>query len=260
MVDEADGPGVREPFAGSMDEVSIRDPKSTLLKTLQSSWQMLGEHDPLWAILSAPDKQGGRWDVDEFFETGRREVADLQRYLQELSVSSGRGRALDFGCGVGRVTSALAPLFERVDGIDISAPMVTRARTLHAGIDNLHFHVLPENGIPFEDAAFDLVYSRLVLQHIPTELVIDYVADFVRILRPGGVAVFQAPSKARGREEDIEPSPVELESGTAFIEMHVHPREQIEATVLRSGGRFVDVRIDDCAGEFFDSLRYAVTV
>ncbi len=41
---------------------------------LQANWTVLGERDPLWAILVDPSKRGNRWRVEEFFETGRREI------------------------------------------------------------------------------------------------------------------------------------------------------------------------------------------
>ena len=37
-------------------------------------WDEIGRLDALWAILSDPAKRHGRWDVDEFFATGRREI------------------------------------------------------------------------------------------------------------------------------------------------------------------------------------------
>src|SRR6185436_7774182 len=52
------------------------------LERLQQSWNAFGEQDPLWAILTIPDRRGGRWDVDEFLATGREEVDEV---LQELA-------------------------------------------------------------------------------------------------------------------------------------------------------------------------------
>jgi predicted SAM-dependent methyltransferase len=42
----------------------------------------------------------------------------------------------------------------------------------------------------------DLIYTKFVLQHLPSvELVRSYLSEFVRILRPGGLLVFQLPSR-----------------------------------------------------------------
>jgi SAM-dependent methyltransferase len=47
----------------------------------------------------------------------------------------------------------------------------------------------------FPGFTFDLVYSNLVLQHMPPELSRSYMTDFIRVLKPGGVGVFQLPSR-----------------------------------------------------------------
>ncbi|MGE0060291.1 MAG: class I SAM-dependent methyltransferase, partial [Dehalococcoidia bacterium] len=93
-----------------------------------STWEKLAQNDPLWAILSDPAKRGGGWKVDEFFATGDREIAELMTYLDRVAPDIGRDRALDFGCGIGRVTRPLAAHFARVTGMDISPSMVEAAR------------------------------------------------------------------------------------------------------------------------------------
>ena len=49
------------------------------LSGLRRHWNEFGRSDPLWAILTAPDKKGNRWSVDEFLQTGRDEIAALDR-------------------------------------------------------------------------------------------------------------------------------------------------------------------------------------
>src|SRR3954454_19384309 len=101
------------------------------LDELKRNWEALGEQDALWAILSVPEKRGGGWDLDAFFETGRREVADLMALAERLERPVARAAALDFGCGVGRVTQALAEHFETVTGVDVAESMVREARRLN---------------------------------------------------------------------------------------------------------------------------------
>jgi 2-polyprenyl-3-methyl-5-hydroxy-6-metoxy-1,4-benzoquinol methylase len=88
-------------------------------KELKDNWQSLGGDDPLWAILSDPRAKGGRWSVDEFLATGQVEVDRVFTWLENHGLSSVKsGRALDFGCGAGRLTQALAKRFERCTGVD----------------------------------------------------------------------------------------------------------------------------------------------
>jgi len=174
------------------------------LGRLRGVWEALGRDDPLWAVLSDPDKRGRRWEPDAFFATGRLEVEAQMAEAAVVGHPAGRTLALDFGCGAGRLTRALAAHFERAIGVDVSASMIETARRLNAGIDGLEFRVNPSPRIEgIADASVDLVFSRITLQHIPADLAEGYVAEFFRVLAPGGAAVFQfvddADDSLRGR-------------------------------------------------------------
>ena len=45
------------------------------IKELQRNWDSFGTTDPLWAILTVPNKRHNKWDQDEFFATGVTEIA-----------------------------------------------------------------------------------------------------------------------------------------------------------------------------------------
>jgi ubiquinone/menaquinone biosynthesis C-methylase UbiE len=115
--------------------------------------------------------------------------------LDALGVPAGRTAVLDFGCGVGRVTRALAQHFEHALGLDISEAMLARARELNTGIPNVAFELNPAGDLQVVgDRRFDLVYTRIVLQHVAGRaLARAYIQEFVRVLAPGGVAMFQIP-------------------------------------------------------------------
>jgi FkbM family methyltransferase len=162
------------------------------LAKLRRVWSALGDDDPLWAVLSHADKQGRRWDVEEFLETGRVEVEAQLAELTSQGLPRAHELALDFGCGAGRLTRALADHFERVIGVDVSASMIATAQKLNGDLEGLEFRENASSRIDdIADASVDLVLSRIVLQHIPRALAIGYVAEFFRVLAPGGVAVFQ---------------------------------------------------------------------
>ena len=163
------------------------------LERHQKDWEELAEVDPLWAILATPEARGGRWDADEFFATGEQEIAHVLSVAEGLGSPKRHERALDFGCGVGRLTRALAVRFDEVLGLDISEEMVRLAAELNDG-RGVRFEVnaRPDLG-GLESGSFDFVYSSLVLQHLPRrELIRSYVGEFARVLRDGGMAVFQA--------------------------------------------------------------------
>jgi 2-polyprenyl-3-methyl-5-hydroxy-6-metoxy-1,4-benzoquinol methylase len=87
-------------------------------------WELAAQRDPLWAVLSDPAKRGRQWDLRAFFETGAREVSLLLYQLRRLGHSPATGRALDFGCGVGRLTQPLALMFDEAIGVDASPTMI----------------------------------------------------------------------------------------------------------------------------------------
>jgi 2-polyprenyl-3-methyl-5-hydroxy-6-metoxy-1,4-benzoquinol methylase len=161
---------------------------------LRQHWDDLAKADAPWAIYSSQDKKFGRWRMEEFWATGRRDVMDMIKMLGDAGVTVAGGRALDFGCGMGRLTQPLAEHFNQVDGVDISAEMIRQARRYNHHGDRVAYHlnVTEDLGV-FDAETFDLVYTLVVLQHMPVTLTFRYLEEFLRLLKPGGVAVFQVP-------------------------------------------------------------------
>lgn len=165
------------------------------LRRLREDWEILGAADPLWAVYVTKEARGGGWDVSEFLATGAQEVEEswrraagvLGHALPRAAVS------LDFGCGVGRLTTALAGHADFVIGVDISASMLDTAnRVIPEAVRSRVSLIASESPqLPIRTASIDLVYTSLVLQHMPTTLALGYVSEFMRILRPGGVAFIQ---------------------------------------------------------------------
>ncbi|MET0229465.1 MAG: FkbM family methyltransferase [Rhodanobacteraceae bacterium] len=167
------------------------------LEHLRRVWQTLGREDPLWAVLSHSDKRGGRWAVDEFLATGRAEIDPVVGGFAAHDMPASRRLALDFGCGAGRLTRALAAHFEQVVGVDVSSSMIETARALNRDVANIEFRENPSPRLDgIADASVDFVYSIMTLQHIPARLAAGYVDEFFRVLAPGGVAVFQFVTSA----------------------------------------------------------------
>lgn len=165
------------------------------LSDLQATWEALGGTDPLWAVLSHADKKGGRWVAEEFFATGVREIETLMKSLGSLGRVPGNRAALDFGCGVGRLTQPLTAYFDEVVGVDLSHEMVRVAQLHNRVPDRCRFVVnaAPDLAV-FPTGSFDLVLSYLTLQHMPPRYSTIYLREFVRLARTGGVIVVQLPA------------------------------------------------------------------
>lgn len=159
-------------------------------------WEDWAKADPLWAILSEPSRKNGKWDADEFFASGIAEIDSIMAEIADRGLKIATNRCLDFGCGVGRLTQALANVFDRSDGVDISDTMVSMAREYNKRGDRVLYHVNVADDLRlFEDGAFDFIYSTIVLQHNPPDVAESYIREFVRILAPNGLAVFDMPTK-----------------------------------------------------------------
>ena len=152
---------------------------------MSDGWEALAREDPLWAI----DPTLSGYDVEAFRATGAALVEQVLAWAAPLPAHD---RALEIGFGVGRNLVHLAERFTRVDGVDASPTMVALARE-HGVPDNAHLRATNGRDLaPFEDAAFDLVFSNLVLQHIEDEAVVaTYLRETARVLKPAGAAVLQ---------------------------------------------------------------------
>jgi SAM-dependent methyltransferase len=224
-------------------------PASKSVATKQE-WEDLAKLDPLWAILSDNKKQFGRWNLEEFFACGQREIDDLMKVCGFRAGSN--GRVLDFGCGVGRLSRALRPYFDQVYGVDISQEMIKLAKEHTPSCEFLINQA--DNLRLFQDDFFDFVYSNIVLQHQRTKgLAKAYIREFVRVIRHKGMIVFQIPDRL-GLRQALQPrrrlysllrtcgfSPAAL-----YNRLHLNPMrticlgaEEVKDTISGAGGRLL---------------------
>lgn len=165
------------------------------LKELQESWNELATKDAFDAVLTRSAGPRSKWDTEAFFRTGVAEVEDILRRVRTLHSDLRFGRALDFGCGVGRLTQPLCDRFGHVDGVDISPAMIERAREVNRYGERCQYHLNETPDLElFPRDTFDFVYSNITLQHMEPQYSRRYIEEFFRVLRLGGVAVFQLPS------------------------------------------------------------------
>ncbi len=239
------------------------------LKDVQENWNKFGEQDPLWGILAWPGKEEGRWDLESFFATGEAEIAAVLAYVDGLDVKLHRGAALDFGCGVGRLSQALAAHFTEVHGVDISPAMIDRAQALNRFGERCHYHLNDRDDLSlFADNSFDFIYSNITLQHMPPRFAAAYIGEFLRVLKPDGILLFQIPSQPRQwwrrLVQPLKPTRLwrlyqRLRYGEApVMAMYGIPRHRVEQLLRRHGGYLLDVTADESADVHWTSYRYCV--
>jgi ubiquinone/menaquinone biosynthesis C-methylase UbiE len=162
------------------------------LEQLQKDWDSIAEVDAFWSILFAADKKGGKWDIDEFFQNGVKEIASLMNKIKELGINLKHENALDFGCGAGRLTQALSGYFGHCYGIDISQAMIDMAVKYNRHADKVSYSLNQTERLEsFSGNFFDLIYTTITLQHMKPESAKKYIKEFLRVLKPGGLLVFQ---------------------------------------------------------------------
>ena len=236
---------------------------------LQRNWDGLAREDPMWAILTDPKKSGERWDVKEFFDSGRGLVRKWLREIPELR-SLEKGNALDFGCGLGRITQALCDHFAQVTGIDISAKMIEGAVQYNQFEQTCKYLVNTSPDLAqLEDNSFDFVCTVITLQHMPPGLMLNYLREFIRIIRPGGLILFNIPERPPPLFQllsDILPRAMinrlrRLRYRSRHVmEMHWISVKQVKNEIIGHGGVVVNVYPDDrSVGKGWKSYFYLVT-
>jgi 2-polyprenyl-3-methyl-5-hydroxy-6-metoxy-1,4-benzoquinol methylase len=228
------------------------------LRDVQRNWDAMGRRNPLTAILTTRLS----WDVAEFFETGRREVEELIHDIADLEAGLNRDRALDFGCGVGRLTQSLADHFDEVIGVDIAPSMIEKAESLNRHGCRCRYLVNGEDDLRvFPDGYFNLIYSNITLQHVKPVHALNYVREFLRTLSRRGIMVFHMPSaKTRRKVLDYLPGGaaalVQRLMLGGVMEMHGVERDTMIRFIEDSGGEVLRVVPSDSAGGAWETYEY----
>ena len=110
------------------------------------------------------------------------------RYMAPFAAE--RPKALDLGCGTGFSTALLADLGFRVVGIDLSKQLLSLSKPFRKN-GGPRYLIGSGTRIPLADGAFDIVGVYDVIEHIPDAE--RFLAEAVRVLRPGGVLVILSP-------------------------------------------------------------------
>ena len=130
------------------------------------AWEKFGSEDPYFGVLAeerfTSEKIGENRDA--FFESGRATIAHILGRYEGRFGSLPRGRALDHGCGVGRLALPLAEEFAEVVGLDVSPSMLAEAEAnaRDAGADNVRF-ALADDALSNAPGEYDFVNSYMVL-------------------------------------------------------------------------------------------------
>ncbi|MEO8658552.1 MAG: methyltransferase domain-containing protein [Bryobacteraceae bacterium] len=161
-------------------------PDQATLRRMQDEWNQRAREDAHYYVAFGRRQQTD----DEFFETGNEMVVSLASELKRLPRGNPRARrALEIGCGPGRLMKPLSRYFGEIHGVDVSDEMVRRAHENLRDVRHAHAHHTPDSTLAaFADESFDFVYSYAVFQHIPSrDVVLGYLREARRVLKHGGI-------------------------------------------------------------------------
>lgn len=199
-----------------------------ILSHIEQIWTQYGMKEPHWSVVTTPAFRCdmiGR-NLGAFYESGRMEVENLKRLLARSNVSVDSLRvALEYGCGVGRVTRWLAHVFPTVYGVDISGTHLAHASNYfrQEGVTNVQTILVNSVKDVESIPAFDFLYSKIVLQHNPPPVIRVILDKLCGKLSEGGVGVVQIPTYCKGYSFRVE-SYIKSMEKLDRMKMHVLPQ------------------------------------
>lgn len=221
------------------------------LAKIERAWVHLGDTAPHFSVVTEDvfRPENIERSMEMFWASGEEAAEQLIRILKRHGVGVLSDKTcVEYGCGVGRVTMALAPRLRRIYGYDISRTHLRWAeeRARQLGVTNVSLRDCSASVLP-DLASCDLYYSRLVFQHNPPPVIVELIRRALHSLRAGGLAVFQVPtyiSDYRFRLREW------LDHGDFLdMEMHCLPQSKIFEVISQAASVPLEVREDAATGE-----------
>ncbi|MBS0321707.1 MAG: class I SAM-dependent methyltransferase [Proteobacteria bacterium] len=154
---------------------------------------------------------------------GEIELEHVHRYAFAQRLVAGR-RVLDCACGEGYGSALLAKTAASVAGVDIDGPTLAHARETYGTLAHVAFHQASAAALPFADASFDAIVSFETIEHLPADLQPAMLAEFARVLAPGGLVILSAPNRVEYSDK----------RGYANeFHLHEHDRAELDALLAR---------------------------
>ena len=159
---------------------------------------------------------------------------ELRRAFLRAHVRTG-ARALDLGCGDGRLTAEMADAGAKPVGVEIADAALDRARASYSELD---FRLAPIEGpLPFEDGSFELVWASEVIEHVADTA--RWLSEARRVLAPGGRLLVTTPSHGRLR---IMVGGIERFSEPLGDHLHLYTRSSLGQLLEEFGFHDVEIR------------------
>jgi SAM-dependent methyltransferase len=210
-----------------------------LMRNTDKDWRKVAEKEPYWGVLSVDRFRGrnlSRDDLDVFFRTGEQYVQYVLDAIRKFHDPAYMiERALDFGCGVGRLAIPIAGAAKgETVGVDI-APNMLKLCAEHARQRNISNLTLVEgdDDLSGVKGSFNFINTFLVLQHIPPARGVSIISNLIDRLEIGGVASLQMTyaKERRFLKHEEGRSPYYRRSEEGIVEIGAAPDARPEGSI-----------------------------
>ncbi len=236
-------------------------------RAVDRAWESWGSQDPYFAVVTDPKFRLSLLTDEakaDFFETGELYLRGVLETLEkQFGPRLPLERALDFGCGVGRLVVPLSRVAATADGVDVAPSMLDEARKncLERGVANVRFFPSDDELSQLQDR-YDFIHSYIVFQHIPVARGEKLFMRLLDRLKPGGVCAVhflysksygEHPAKRAIRRLPLARPLIALFRAAAGkppqMQMNVYDLNRLLAIVQASGARDCFVQFVDQAGD-----------
>ena len=216
-----------------------------MVNRIKTYWSGRGEVDAEFSVLTNPKFTADNIQKNrlEFYSIGERDFDVLKAFFKRNNEPLEAVRsAIDFGCGVGRVSAAMARRFDQVVGVDISPGHLKKAEEWFesqklANGSFVHLHDLDViDALP----EVDLFYSLIVLQHNPPPMMLEMLKRLLQRVRKDGYALFQLPTYCA----DYSFTWDQYFTTEPKMEMHSLPQRYVFETLQNAGYRLIECHQD----------------
>lgn len=244
-------PSLRSPKI-EIETDALPEQMASMIRHIEANWAILGTNDPHWSVLTGEKfrKEVIGENIDAFYQSGQN---SMEIFLATLDRAKVRPENLhtcfELGCGVGRVTVALAKHFEQVIAGDISTPHLRLASEVarERSITNIDFRLINKIDCFDDLPEFDAFYSVIVLQHNPPPVIAFLLKRILNKIAPGGIAYFQVPTYRIGGKFSVSEYLANAKT-SGSMEVHALPQATLWQIVDECGCRPLDVREDSSVG------------
>ena len=225
-----------------------------MLSHIESVWGAYGEGETYWSVVTDnayTEENLTQQALDTFYGSGAATLRQIEMTLRRCGEWGDFRQKLcmEYGCGVGRVTMHLARVFKHVTGMDISTGHLAKAKNYSQKLNltNIDFQRVGKLTDLEVLSGFDFIFSVIVLQHNPPPIMAQILAHIFKLLKPGGIAMFQLPVRILNYSFHIGSYLANMAAYDS-LEMHALPQNVVLKIAREHGCYPLEIQCDAWTG------------